>query len=277
MAATLLIISAFLHALWNALAKADNKTDDNIKVILTVATLLGLVPLPFIPDPLFSGSESLMWTAGAGVFETLYLYALAAALHEKALGPVYAVMRGGAMVFVWLVSSLFLGELLTPLGLAGSVGVFAGLYLCSRVANGSVRQVSRWAWFAAVSIAGYHLCYGRALELGTHPAFLFVAPTLISTPLYVMKDGWHGWTLTQQRLRERPILLASAGLFCFLSFFIFLYGLRTCAPGFAITMRNTSIVFAQFFSLAAGDRLTRLQWVGAILVAIGATALAWPT
>jgi drug/metabolite transporter (DMT)-like permease len=62
-----------------------------------------------------------------------------------------------------------------------------------------------------------------------------------------------------------------AGLLCSASFLLFLTGLAAAGAGVALTLRNTSIVFAQGLSLALGERPTRTQVTGAVLVAAGAT------
>jgi drug/metabolite transporter (DMT)-like permease len=43
----------------------------------------------------------------------------------------------------------------------------------------------------------------------------------------------------------------------------------------ALTLRNTAVVFAQVLALAIGERVPPRQAAGALLVAAGATAVAW--
>jgi uncharacterized membrane protein len=43
-----------------------------------------------------------------------------------------------------------------------------------------------------------------------------------------------------------------------------------------LTLRNTSVIFAQLLSLAIGERLRVRQVVGALLVGVGAVLISWP-
>jgi uncharacterized membrane protein len=67
-----------------------------------------------------------------------------------------------------------------------------------------------------------------------------------------------------------------AGVACTASFVVFLHALAIAGAGWVLTMRNTSILFAQGFALLIGERLSRRQLAGAVLVALGALLTAWP-
>jgi len=48
------------------------------------------------------------------------------------------------------------------------------------------------------------------------------------------------------------------------------------AAAAALTLRNTSVVFAQLLALLLGERIPVRQWIGAAFVAAGAAVLSWP-
>ena len=56
-------------------------------------------------------------------------------------------------------------------------------------------------------------------------------------------------------------------------FSVFLFGMRSAGAGAVLTLRNTSILFAQVFALVLGERPKRLAVVGAVLVTGGAALL----
>ncbi|STY28830.1 transmembrane protein [Legionella wadsworthii] len=60
------------------------------------------------------------------------------------------------------------------------------------------------------------------------------------------------------------------GMISALSFLLFLIGLRDSEAGLALTLRNTSVVFAQIFAYFIGKKISPSQWVESFLVALGA-------
>ena len=62
---------------------------------------------------------------------------------------------------------------------------------------------------------------------------------------------------------------------CAGSFLLFLAGLAATGAGAALTLRNTSVVFAQAIALLMGERPPRRQLAGAALVVLGASLVAW--
>jgi drug/metabolite transporter (DMT)-like permease len=68
----------------------------------------------------------------------------------------------------------------------------------------------------------------------------------------------------------------AAGAVATASFLLFLDGLSLAGAGAALTLRNTSVVFAQLLALLLGERVPARQWIGAAFVAAGAAVLSWP-
>jgi drug/metabolite transporter (DMT)-like permease len=73
--------------------------------------------------------------------------------------------------------------------------------------------------------------------------------------------------------RERPIPLVVAGILSCASFLVFLFGLAHAGAGAVLTLRNTSIFFAQLLALAIGERPTRIRFIGALVVAAGSVLI----
>ncbi|WP_233590579.1 EamA family transporter [Legionella qingyii] len=63
--------------------------------------------------------------------------------------------------------------------------------------------------------------------------------------------------------------MSFGGVLSALSFLLFLLGLRYAEAGLAITLRNTSVVFTQIFAYWIGEKISSLQWLGALLVTLG--------
>lgn len=274
----LLLLSAFLHASWNALAKSAKDKGSYLFVTMLFGGFLSLASVVIMPpeDP-FAKPGVFLFGVGSGLFEGLYLLALGRTLKSNALGTSYAVMRGGAMLVVWVISLSFLGEVATISELAGAGLVLAGIFIMNppRFFSKDVMSsaMGPWPFLSALFIAGYHVCYHQALHHGAEPRSLFTLSVLVSLPLvYGGVQGRRGPAIWQT-LRSETYSVLATGFLSTLSFVIFLYGLQVAAPGFAISLRNASIFFALIFSFFMKERLSPLQVAGAALIAVGAFLL----
>ena len=280
----LILISAVLHAGWNALLKSAKNKGATSLCVLAVAGLLSVFVAvathsPWLP---LSNPDILPWVIAAGLFEGLYFYTLARALTLSPLGPVYTVIRGGAMLLVWAVSIPLLGERITAHAATGALLVLLGVPLLSpppsrpggKLDPAQLRGL-QFALISAVCVAGYHLSYGQALTHSATPAPLFAMAMVLAvllqallldmTPIRALKLATAG--------RADIIKLLTAGSICAGAFLLFLYGLSRSGPGITISLRNTSILFAQLFALFMGERMNRRQWLGVLLSAAGAALL----
>jgi drug/metabolite transporter (DMT)-like permease len=273
LASIALVASAFLHALWNALLKREPEPRTAVAGVLVSAVIFAAAAALAAEPPAFATRAALAWAAGAGLFEGLYFVTLAAAMARAAYGVVYAVARGGAMLVVWPASPVLLHEAVTASGVAGALVVALGLVL---VATSGGTRASRagiaFASACAASIAGYHLCYDRALAGGARPGPLFAVALAVALP-FVLASAWRAGRGAARRLTSRDALRwAVCGAITTASFLLFLWGLASAGAAVALTVRNSSIVFAQLLALAIGERVGARQSAGAVLVALG-TAL----
>ena len=76
-----------------------------------------------------------------------------------------------------------------------------------------------------------------------------------------------------EALRAQPLLVVPAGLLATVGFIVFLVGMAKAGAGVVITLRNTSVLFAQVFAFTMGERPKRLGVVGALCVTFGAVLL----
>jgi uncharacterized membrane protein len=72
------------------------------------------------------------------------------------------------------------------------------------------------------------------------------------------------------------LVLALAGITCTTSFVVFLHALSLSGAGSVLTLRNTSISFAQSMAWWIGEHVSRRQLLGAALVTAGARMIGWP-
>jgi len=271
----LVLLSALLHATWNALVRLEPDKDAAVAVVVAIAWSLTLVLVAVevaLGHPMFPDARGVAWAVVAGAGETAYFLALTRALSSGPLAPVYTLSRGGAVVLVWPLSILALGEPLTAIGAIGSAIVLAGL-AASGVERGLHARAVGWALVTAVCVSTYHLAYKMALAAGAAESGTFAVALAMSTAVNLMRLDPGRRAAARARFAAAPVRLTAIGAICAASFLVFMLGLRSGGAGFVLTLRNTSVLFATGLAFAIGERPGPRQLVGATLVAIGAIVL----
>ncbi|NMO19974.1 EamA family transporter [Pyxidicoccus fallax] len=274
----LVLSSAFFHASWNALLKRHPNPEVGVVSVISVSVVGGGLWALGMKGQAFPTMLGLAWALGAGLCESIYLASLSRALKQAPLGLAYTVSRGGAMLLVWPVSVLWLGESVSLWMVSGAVLLGVGLVVMnlSRPAGPAATGVA-WAALAAVCISGYHLAYKLALAEGAQPPALFATGLLVALPVLVLERVRKlGWATLRREALVRPGLVVFTGIICTLSFALLLSALGSSGAGAVLTLRNTSIAFALALAALQGERLERRQLTGAALVAVGAVLLGVP-
>ncbi|HAT6977383.1 TPA: EamA family transporter [Legionella pneumophila] len=268
-----IILSAILHAAWNTFAKRNSTPYYEVLGIMSFATIFSLLFIPFFSGPLFETSDSFLWALTSGLFEGGYIITLAISLSQSSLGKAYIIMRGSAMIIVWFISACFLGENINLFNILGVSSVLLGLILTSQTFNNDESRQLLFPILCGICIAGYHLCYGRSLAHGANPAALFSAALWVGLPCVFLLMKKKQRQLFKEQVKSNWKITSLGGIISALSFLLFLIGLRHSEAGLALTLRNTSVVFAQIFAYFIGEKISQYQWVGACLVAFGASII----
>jgi uncharacterized membrane protein len=270
----LVLVSAFLHAGWNALAK---RARDPAWAVHVAVALSGAIAALIAGGELVLGRGGLTWVAlawslFAGLFESRYFHVLGRALVSGPLAPVYTLSRGAAALLIWPVSVAFLDERLSTLGMLGTGLILAGL-IAAGLARGMHRVAVRLGLECALAIAGYHFGYKLALDAGGSPAAVFTLSIGWATFLNLATGGSEFRASFTRAVRgiERTTLFA--GVVCAASFLLFMTALARGGAGWVFTLRNTSVLFATGLGALAGEPPGRRQLLGAALVCSGAIAL----
>jgi drug/metabolite transporter (DMT)-like permease len=286
MTVALVLVSAFLHAAWNALLKREADKDHALIAAVGVGTLLAILVatvralLEHVAP--FAAPAALGWALVAGAFEQVYFLGLARALDRGPLGPVYTISRGGAVVVVYPLSVLIFGEVVSRTSLAGAALVVLGLVLsgirtagssAARDAKPMATSATAWAVGCAFAIAAYHLAYKAAIEAGGAPSAVFAASLTFASAINFARTGATGRTRVAELVRAHAPRVLLMGLLCGGSFLLLIEALATGGTGYALTLRNTSVLFALGLAWAIGERPRLAPAIGAALVAAGAIAM----
>lgn len=280
--ALLVVSSALVHASWNAILKRTRDPGAAVVGVCSAAAFTSaLVALALgAPAP---PARSLVWCFVSGTLEAGYFFTLARALSLAPLGPVYTVVRGGALAVVWPISVLALHEELTLSRAGGTALVMLGLVSTGAGArNGfgaAVDEKGRargflFAVVCAVFVAGYHLAYKVALSSGGRPESVVTISLSTASLVNIALIGRTRARKVIDAARAQPLLVFGAGVLASVGFLVFLFAMERAGAGVVLTLRNTSILFAQLLGFFLGDRPHRLGVIGAALVFAGAVLLA---
>jgi drug/metabolite transporter (DMT)-like permease len=275
----LVIASALAHASWNAILKRCRDPEHAVVSMMFVAAACGVIFAVTFHTPA-PAPASIAWSLAAGLLEAGYFVTLARALSRAPLGSVYTVVRGGALVVVWPISVLLLDEPITLVRGAGTLLVVLGLAATgagerapSLDGTSKTRSGIAVAGLCALFVGGYHLAYKLALSTGSRPEAVVSISLSTASILNVSALGARR-RLALGALRTQPVRIVVGGLLASVGFLVFLSAMKDAGAGVVLTLRNTSILFAQALSFGLGERPRRLGIVGAGLVTTGAVLLA---
>jgi drug/metabolite transporter (DMT)-like permease len=264
------LLSAILHASWNALLKGAGDRLLTMVWMRLVGLLIGALILCFVEAP---APQSWPWLGAAAAAHYLYYGLLIRSYAHGDLSLVYPIARGLAPLLLALMAYLFIAERLSV-----SQAVATGLIALGLLALVSGEAQNRKAiWFASATgatIAIYSFLGGAGVRL-SESILGFYALLEISTGI-----GMIGYALLWHRDRIAPfarkgaVAATAAGAISALGYLIFLFAATMpLAPVAAV--RETSVVFgtvigALFLKESFGPR----RVLAAALVTCGILGLA---
>jgi drug/metabolite transporter (DMT)-like permease len=282
-ALALLLAAAVLHMGWNLLVKRARRR------LVFVWWSLAVGAVAFLPVLLASAPiPARVWpySMASALLEGLYFGSLAAAYGRGDFSLVYPVARGAAPAFLALWSVLFLGQRLSPAGLAGLAVIVAGLFV---VASGgrpkpddgaparphASRAGLGFALLTALAISGYSAIDAAAVRLlrpAPYTALVFALSALVAAPLVVQRYGWDAvaeeWAASWPRI-------AAVGFLSGLAYTLVLAAYAIAPVAYAGAVREVSVVLAALAGwLFLGEGLGARRTLGAVLVVLGIAAIA---
>jgi len=285
----LVLLSALLHAGWNALVKRS-RDPLAFNVVLSLAPALVVVPLLAFFDPRDVPWSVWVLTAATGVAHGFYFLWLTRAYELGDLSLVYPISRS-APAFVALAAGPLLGEHPTPLGGLGIAIVVGGMWLVQT--GGLVRwraltePGSTYAYLALAATVAYSLVDKRAMaQLGggpwTGPApravvFYFLmcaaaAPVFVPLGASRLRPG-----AVTDVLRAEGGQVLGAVVVSFVSYGLVLQALRTAPVSYVVAARQMSVLFAVALGvvwLRETPGRARLVGSAATVVGVALSALA---
>lgn len=285
-AVILVIVSAFLHASWNLIAKQNRGDYLFFWQALIATAVLFLAPFIVLVSQNPIPAEAWVWIVMTGVLHTLYFSTLATAYRRADLSVVYPIARGLAPVLVLIISVSVLRESVTPLGVSGVLVVMIGVYtinirgpkLSAWLTPITVifRPKGRYAVATGILIAAYTLVDKQGVSL-VHPLvyvyLLFAASALgVTATLVTHRPIWNPIRDLQRwgRATGMAILWISA-------YGLVLFALKISPTAYVAAMREMSIVIGAALGILAMREIggyIRIIGAGIVACGVGMIALA---
>jgi drug/metabolite transporter (DMT)-like permease len=271
----LVLLSAFLHASWNAVVKSSSDKFLDIVLVTGGSALLSVLVLPFLPVP---DPASWPYAAASVVIHVGYFTLVGAAYRVGDMSFAYPLMRGTAPVLVTLASGPLIGEYLGVGAWSGvlliSAGVLGMTLAKSRPGSGPRGNAASLALANAGIIALYTIVDGAGVRLSGSAA-AYTMWVFLATALPI-----GAWAL----LLRRADLVAHCrsrwhfgliGGACTLGAYVLALWAMTQAPvALVAALRETSILFGTALSaVVLKERFGWQRHAAALTVVSGAIVL----
>jgi multidrug transporter EmrE-like cation transporter len=260
------LLSAVLHAGWNAAVKADASPRDAM-----TAQLMATVPIAGF-GLLWTGLPALAswgWIGASTLCNLLALTALLRAYERYGFGLAYPVSRAISVLLVTLLAALLWSETVSLAGMAGIVLIALAL-LSLAIGSGAEATAGRggfgWIAGAGVATAAYVLCDAQGVrQAGSPLAYGFAISLINGVAICAMRGfGASPW----RALANRAEAAARNALAAIASYLLIVWVWTSAPVAPATALRDTSAVFA--LALAAlwlKEPLTRARLVAILLAA----------
>lgn len=269
------LAAAALHASWNAVTKVS--ADAFISLSL-IGVFAGLVALPLIFVFGMPAVQSWAWLSASILVHLGYYIFLSRAYKTGDLGIVYPIARGVAPLLTTIIGTVFLGEKVTPAGLAGIGFIVAGVLILSLARTRGISRIDNhaliYALLTACTVSAYTFAdgFGARASHNTHGyiALLFVLDGLA---LGVLAYFLRGQALIDGIKTHWRVGVAGGGM-ALAAYWIAIWAMTIAPIPMVAALRETSVMFAALISafiLKEGVKISR--FAAAFVVVIGVALL----
>ncbi|MCY4112255.1 MAG: DMT family transporter [Chloroflexi bacterium] len=283
-ALALVFTAAALHAAWNLLAKRGQGHPVFFWLALVIASVLYLPAfiVGIILEPIPAAGWG--WIVATGVLHAAYFWSLANAYARADLSVTYPLARGLGPTLVLVVSVWFVGESVSPTGLAGVLTVVAGIYVLNLrslrlsslldPARALLHPGGRYAAFTGVLIASYTLVDKQGVSVVnplTYVYLMWLIVAAILTPVVLARYGRRPWRRVSVSMRDVTLV----AILCVGAYLLVLIALTMAPAPYVSAAREVSILIGAALGMTLlGEPRHAPRFVGAAAIAAGAALVA---
>ena len=282
----LVLAGAFIHALWNLIAKRV-RAGAAFVCLFSVVAVCGYLPLA-VAIVLWQhphvGPVQLIFIGGTAVLHTGYFLALQQGYRLGDLSLVYPLARGTGPMLTTAAAIAFFRERPGPIALAGTALIGGGIILLTTGPDAwrrpNARAAAAYAFLTGLFIAGYSLWDKQAVTTFAIPPIVLdwgdnLGRALILAPVALGRGPVPGGELPSvwRRYRREIVLV---GLLSPMPYILVLSAMVFTPVSYVAPAREMSILSGALMGtrlLAEGDARRRVAAAGAMVLGLGALAI----
>lgn len=271
LATLLVLISAFMHASWNAVVKSSSDRVSSMAVVDGVAFLVALAALPLVPLPTLE-----VWgvIALSTVVNLFYRYFLLRAYHFGDFGQVYPLVRGLPPLLVVVFAALWLGEWLPWLGIAGVVVLSLGVLSLLQVTQ--AWRAPRNALAAGVCVALYTVIDAHGVRSAEGVLQYLVYFTLVLSVPIPLFAAWQRGPALRRHVRQYGGVSVFGGLTYCAAYGLVLWAMTMDNVAKIAALRESSVIIgAVIAALLFKEPFGRRRLIAAAAVTTGIVLIKW--
>ena len=244
---TTILLAAFLHAMWNTIAKKNKKKRQAILAVVLGHVPFALVAIPFANIPAL---ESLPYILVGALLHIGYQLSLSSAYQHGDLSTVYPISRGAAPVLAAIVLFFFWNESLTYKQLiaisAICIGVFSFAFVGNQ--NGKISENGiRFSLLTATFIAGYSVIDGMGARIAETALGFYICLTILNAAFMLGINMFHEPIPLKQIIIKQRLAFWLGGGASFLAYALVTWSFTQAPIALVAAIRETSIIIALFF------------------------------
>ncbi|MBL6930443.1 MAG: hypothetical protein ISR46_03005 [Rhodospirillales bacterium] len=228
----MVLVSAALHPLWNALIKRQQRADGAYLGLVTMLMALSFTHATIAGFDMTSAIKVWPLIAISVMGQLLYGSSLIITLRQGDLSSYYPIVRSSPLIIV-IIGVLFLEQTYSWSLLGGIACVLIGAFALQYRRGSHLFDDPRTLMFALLAMCGtavYSIVDARAMQSVEAPV-LFFWIELCSLPCYLILLRFFGMPETRYAdlflWARRPAMFIAIGCICYLSYFLILsaYGM----------------------------------------------------
>lgn len=279
LALLLIVFSAFMHALWNLLVKQScDKTIFIWWMFVSSWCMMTVYTISFNMFPQLS-FRLVVLAAMSAICFVLYHWFGGFAYRDGDLSVTYPLAQT-AMIYVPVWGVLFLGESLTPTGIAGILLIALGAY-CIQLRQLTLIEFLRPFTLLgnrsvqAALMAGFVYSIGAIIDKigidssSAYPfTYVLVFFMLMFMSLNLLRPCYRGRVMAEWR--QSPKLILWSGPVILASFLSFRFGLQISPVSYAVPVRQISLLIGVLIGLLfLGESFGRIRLTSTGLILVG--------
>ncbi len=243
----MVLFSAMLHPLWNAMIKRQDRPDGAFVGLVVMMMVLSFLHAIIQGYDLLAAVQVWPLIAISVVGQLLYGSSLIVTLRQGDLSSYYPIVRSSPLLIV-IAGVVFLGQSYSWSLLGGITCVLIGAFALQYRRGWHLLDDPRTLMFALLAMTGtaiYSLVDSRAVQV-VEPPVLFFWIEVIDLPCYLLLFRYFGLPETRMghlfEWTRKPLLFLGLGGICYLSYFLILMAYAMGGDVAAVTsVRQASI------------------------------------